>query len=207
MPRLDTVGKLNKMYELFTRADDGKLTSGEVEALAGYFKGLPDTGKAKAKERLVAIYQSSDYTPGMKERFKKALLSAGLSARELSATGPGPNSVDKDKVLDTLNRLSDDGAGEGATKTISFAKLPWDVQPSITDALEALKAKTLRKDRDATFGDPIIKAISEPAKNGRAGALVGFTVELPIYADEHDVDRRLSFSKSGVQVGDEYVGE
>ena len=93
------------------------------------------------------------------------------------------------------------------TKTITLAKVPWDLQSPINESLEALKKKTLKKDANAEFGDLIIKAIYEPDHNGKAGALVGYTVDLGIYSDDHDVDRRLSFSRAGVQVGDEYIGE
>jgi hypothetical protein len=208
MPRIDTVAKLNSMYELFTKKDDGKLTSGEVEALAGFYAGLPAAGKAKAKERLVAIFQSSQYTTGMKERFKKALLGAGLHEADLKAKpSGGMTSVEKEAIFDKISTLSEDGGGDGVTKTITMAKVPWDLQSPLQDSLEALKKKTLKKDPNAEFGDVLIKAIYEPEKNGKPGALAGYTVELGIYADDHDIDRRLSFSTRGVQVGDEYVGE
>jgi hypothetical protein len=208
MPRIDTVTKLNSMYELFTKRDDGKLTSGEVEALAGFYAGLPAAGKAKAKDRLVAIFQSSQYTTGMKERFKKALLGAGLHEADLKAKpAGGMTSVEKEALFDKLSSLSEDGGGDGVTKTISMAKVPWDLQSPLQDALEALKTRTLKKDANAEFGDVLIKAIYEPDKNGKPGPLAGYTIELGIYSDDHDVDRRLSFSRTGVQVGDEYVGE
>lgn len=207
MPRLDTVSKLNSMYELFTRRDDGKLTSGEVEALAGFYAGLPAAGKAKARARLVDIFQASGYTAGTRERFKQALIAAGLPEAALTARPTGMNSVQKEALLERILDLSEDGGGEGVTRTITMAKVPWEVQSPINDALDAVKKKTLKQDPDAEFGDVLIKAVYEATGNGRAGALVGYTVELGIYSDAHDVDRRYTFSRDGVQVGDEYVGE
>ncbi len=207
MPRLGAVGKLNELYELFTRVDGGKLTSGDVEALAGYFKGLPDSAKAKARKRIVAIYRSSAYSVGMKARFKKALLDAGLTPGELSPSSVLAPPLDKPALVASLKRLSDDGEGAGLTKTITLTRIPTGAQPFVKAAIEALKRETVQKDPNSEFGDPLVKVIFSTPRDAGAAELIGFTVEQPVYTEDHEADRRLYFAPSGEQVGDEYVGE
>ena len=58
------------------------------------------------------------------------------------------------------------------------------------------------------LGDPTWSAVyREQGSAGRGKELLGYVIEQPIYADDHDVDRRYYFNLKGALLGDEYCGE
>ncbi|MEW5852007.1 MAG: hypothetical protein AB2A00_24680 [Myxococcota bacterium] len=215
MTRMNALTKLNRMYELFTTGDDKKLNPGETEALAGFFRGLTEAGKAKVKERVIEIYQEASYAPGQRDKFMRDLSQAGISVQELEGntgeTGADLARMTKAAQLDRLQTLDsgDSGGGEGFSKDVRKSDVARDAQAAIASKLEQFKKGVQREHHDeAEFGDLSWRAIyREEGANGRGKELMGYAVEVPIYADEHDVDETLYFNVKGQFAGNVYSGE
>lgn len=215
MTRLNTVDKLNRMYEIFTTNDDKKLNPGETEALAGFFRGLPEAGRAKIRERMVEIYRGSKFDAGTRERFMKELVSAGLTLKDLEGqsgdTGASVLKMSKAAQLERLRALDcgETGGSEGYSKEIRAADVARDARATITTDLKARQKDIQREHHgQAELADPAWRAIyREEGAAGRGKELVGYAVELPVYADDHDVDQTFYFNVKGACVGQEYSGE
>jgi hypothetical protein len=215
MPRLNAVDKLNKMYELFTKNDDRKLNPGETEALVGYYKGLTPAGQTKVKGKLAEIFRDASYASGQRDRFMRDLLGLGFTLADLEGTS-GDNAasflkLSKTAQFEKLQSLfSADGiSGDGFTKEIKPADAARDAKARISTELDKIGNQLQRKYHDeAELGDPTWSAVyREEGSAGRGQELLGYVVEQPIYAEEHDVDRRYFFNLKGELLGDEYCGE
>jgi hypothetical protein len=214
---LTSTDKLNKMIDLFTKGDNGKLDRAETDALAGYYGGLPDAGKAKVKARLVEVYQTSTFAGGQRDRFRDALTAQGLPLRELEGvagdTGATILKMSKGAQLETLSRFDTDegGGGDGFSKTIRPQDAARDAGAKIKAALGAFDKKLTRDnagDESFALGDKQWRALyREPGAHGRGQEVLGYAVTVPIYANDHDVDQALYFNIKGEQVGKIYVGE
>lgn len=215
MPRLNATDKLTKMYELFTRKDDRKLNPGETEAMVGYYKGLTPAGQTKVKDKLVEIFREATYASGQRDRFMRDLLGVGFSLADLEGTAGDTAAsflkLSKSAQFEKLQSLfSADGvSGDGFTKEIRPADAARDAKARITTELDKIGDKLQRTyDNQAELGDPTWSAVyREQGSSGRGKELLGYVVELPIYAEDHDVDRRYFFNLKGVLLGDEYCGE
>jgi hypothetical protein len=80
---MSSLTKLDRMYQLLTAGDDNKLSRGEVDALAGFYKGLAPRSQATVKARMVEIYRDSTYSAGQKSFFRNALEDVGFTTEEL----------------------------------------------------------------------------------------------------------------------------
>ena len=216
MPRLNAVDKLNKMYELFTKGDDRKLNSGETEALVGYFKGLTPAGQTKVKAKLVEIFREAQYDRGQRDRFMQGLLGVGFKLADLEGTAGDTAAsflkMSKSAQFEKLQGLLgwDGGlAGDGYGKEVRPSDVARDAKARITTEMDRIGDKLQREyHNDAELGDPTWTAIyREQGSNGQGKELLGYAVEQPIYAEDHDVDRRYFFNLKGDLLGDVYCGE
>jgi len=215
MPRLNAVDKLNKVYELFTKGDDQKLNSGETEALVGYYKGLTTSGKTKVKSKLVEIFREAQYDRGQRDRFMSDLLGVGFTLADLEGTA-GDTAATFLKLSKTaqFNKLQaldtgESGGGDGFSKDIRASDAARDAKARITTELDKINEKVQREYHNAAeIGDPAWRAVYlEQGSAGRGKELLGYALELPIYADDHDVDRTYYFNLKGDLLGDAYCGE
>ena len=216
MPRLNATDKLTKMYELFTQNDDRKLNPGETEAMVGYYKGLTPAGQTKVKDKLVEIFREATYASGQRDRFLRDLLGVGFTLADLEGTA-GDNAASFLKLSKTAQfeklqaLLGWDGgvSGDGFGKEIRPSDVARDAKARITTELDKIGDQLQREyHNQAELGDPTWTAIyREQGSNGRGKELLGYAVEQPIYADDHDVDRRYFFNLKGDLLGDVYCGE
>ena len=216
MPRLNAVDKLSKMYELFTTGDDRKLNPGETEALVGYYKGLTPAGQTKVKAKLVEIFREAQYVSGQRDKFMQDLLGVGFKLADLEGTSGDTAAsflkMSKSAQFEKLQALlgADGGLpGDGFGKEIRPSDVARDAKARITTELDKIGDKLQREYHDAAeLGDPTWSAVyREQGSAGRGKELLGYVIEQPIYADEHDVDRRYFFNLKGDLLGDVYCGE
>jgi hypothetical protein len=215
MPRLNAVDKLNKMYELFTKGDDRKLNSGETDALVGYYKGLTPAGQTKVKTKLVEIFREAKYDRGQRDRFMQDLLGVGFTLTDLEGTAGDTAAsflkLSKSAQFEKLQALFGAGGmvGDGFTKEINAADVARDAKARITTKMDTIGEQLQRKyHNEAELGDPTWSAVyREQGSAGRGQELLGYVLELPIYAEDHDVDRRYFFNLKGDLLGDVYCGE
>jgi hypothetical protein len=191
------------MYELFTKFDDGKLAAGEVEALAGYYKGLRADAKAKVKAPLVAMFNDSKFAAGAKAKFKTALLDAGLNEADLKKAPGTLTDLEKKTIKDDLYRLADNGGDEGVSKEMTLSQVPWELQSAMNDALANFRQRASIQFPGCEFPDAVVKAVSTA---GARPKLVGYQLEQRVYKGDHDFGSRLFFSKNGISVGEMYAG-
>lgn len=212
---ISSLTKLNRMHEVFADQDNGKLSRGEVDALAGFYQGLAPRSKATVRSRMVEIYQNSTFTKGQKAFFRNNLENVGFSTEELEGIqGHGPEAFARlplDEQFERLQKLGGDW-GDGHTTEIRDGELPRGAGTQIAKGIVAYEKDYRAENRgdgiDYDFHGEIHSAVYlEEGENGRGKGLVGYMVELGIYTGDHDVDEMLYFNRKGQHVGSEYHGE
>lgn len=212
---ISSLKKLNRMYEVFADQDNGKLSRGEVDALAGFYKGLAPRSKATVRDRMVEIYRDSTFTKGQKEFFRNNLEVIGFSTEELEGIkGVGAEAFAKlplDEQFERLQQLGGDW-GDGYTTDIPDRGIPRGASAQIAKGIAAFekdyKAERRGDDIDYDFHGEMRSAVYlEEGDNGKGKGLVGYMVELGIYTGDHDVDEMLYFNRKGQHIGSEYHGE
>jgi len=192
MPIYGSVERLNAMHSLFTTQGNKRLDAGEVDALAAFAKGLPASSEKKVHGRLAEIYQDSKFSSGQKGRMLGLLKSQGFTTQELE-----PGKLSKEAQLDQLRERSDDA------KTIKLSSVDMVTRGKLKAELAKIE-KSIMKDKgaDTIIGDLELKSVRGPKKE-----LLGYIVEIPIYADEHDVDEAHYFNTKAQHLGSDYIGE
>jgi hypothetical protein len=215
MPALNAVNKLNRLVDLFTKGDNAKLDRAETDAIAGYYSGLPEAGKAKVKDRLIEVYQTSTFARGQKSHFMDLLVRSGISIEELEGvkgdTGAGILRMSKAAQLETVSRfyVGEGGGEEGFSKDVRPSDVARDASAKIKTALSKHEKDMLRDHGDETSVTPQTwQAIyREEDSRGRGKELLGYAVEVGVYTGDHDVDEVLFFNIKGEHLGTEYIGE
>ncbi len=211
MPIYSSLDRLNAMHNLFTAQGNGRLDAGEVDALAAFHGGLKGESKAKVHDRLVELYQGSTFSAGQKDRFRAQLQAGGFTLGELEGVDPnsaaGFAKLSKGAQFDRITELASDYADDGATKATKLSSLDMLTRGKLQAALTKVEKQIMKeKGADALIGDIELRAVFVKGAGGKQEQ-VGFRAEIPIYADEHDVDEARYFSMKGVHLGSEYVGE
>ncbi|MBN2359514.1 MAG: hypothetical protein JXR83_08660 [Deltaproteobacteria bacterium] len=215
MPRLDAITKLDKVYQLFTKSDDHMLNPGETEALVGYYKGLTAAGKTKVKRKMIEIFREAEYERGQRDRFIHDLLGVGFTLAELEGTSGDTAAtflrLSKSAQFTRLQDLDcgETGGSEGFCKNVRPGDVARDARSRIAAELDRIGYRLQREhDDEAELGEARWRAVYREQGSSRRGEeLLGYAVELPIYADDHDVDRTYYFNLKGELLGDVYCGE
>lgn len=212
---LSSLNKLNRMYEVFADQDNGKLSRGEVDALAGFYKGLAPRSQASVRDRMVEIYRDSAFTQGQKAFFRNSLEQVGFTTEQLEGiVGHGPEAFARlpaDEQFERLQQLGGDW-GDGHTEALRARDLPRGAATQIAKGLAAFerdyKAERRGDGVDYDFHNTNYSAIYlEEGPDGKGKGLVGYQVEQGIYTGDHDIDEMLYFNRKGQLVGNEYHGE
>lgn len=211
MPIYSSRDRLDAMHNLFTAQGNGRLDAGEVDALAAFHGGLKGDSKAKIHDRMVELYQGSTFSAGQKDRFRGLLQQRGFTVSELEGADPktaaGFAKLSKGAKFDRITELAADGSDEGTTKVTQLSGLDMMTRGKLQAALTKVEKQIMKeKGPDAIIGDVELRSVFVTGAGGKSER-VGFRAEIPIYADDHDVDQAHYFDLKGVHLGSEYVGE
>lgn len=203
---ISSAAKLEGLMQLFVGNDNGKLDQGEIEALTGFFGGLKPASQAKIRPALADIYATSKFSAGQKAKLFAALKQLGFTTKELEGVSDdNATSFVKLSKQAQLTKLLDIEQGNvGACKDVVAADAATDARSKIATDQKQVQAEFVRQHSDAEFSDPTWQALYA---KGDKTELLGYALLVPIYADEHDVDRMYFYNLRGVRVGEEYRGE
>lgn len=207
---ISSAAKLEGMYELFTRGDNA-LGRGEVDALSGWYQALTARSQGAVKDRMLEIYQGSEFQRGQKEWFRRGLMDAGFTLAELEGVDPntpdGFAQLSKQAQYERLRALRG-FLGEGAEQDISWNQINAGARPKIRAAIEAFQ-EDFEGDQDIPVyytGESVTAIYLGERENGRPEGLVGYAVEVGIDI-EYEADRTLYFNRTGEHLGTVYSGE
>lgn len=212
---LPSLQKLNALHSTFVDQDNGRLSRGEVDAIAGFYKGLPARSQDSIRDRMIEIYRESTFSRGQKDFFRNLLQGAGFSTEELegiSAKGAeGFAKLPKAEQFDRLVQLGGDW-GDGFSVKIASKDIAPGARSAIAKNIAAFE-KDYRAERagdgiDYMFEGERYQAVYlEEGAHGKGKELVGYMAELGIYTGDHDVDQMLYFNRKGEALGSRYHGE
>ncbi len=187
MPIYSSIDRLNAMHELFTAQGNGKLDAGEVDALAGFYSGLPASSRAKIETRLVDILDHSKMAPAQRAHLRQLLSEVGLQT---------------DPKLEALLASND-------TKSIFLKDIPATARAKIRSEVSKWVAARIDELEAADGYDPDMDSVSaesyEAVKSG--GKVIGYRVHIPVYQADHDAGSQLTFDLKGKLVDETYEGE
>lgn len=211
MPIYSSLDRLNAMHQLFTAQGNGKLDAGEVDALAAFHGGLDTNSRAKIHGRVVEMYQTSTFSTGQRDRMRGLLQKGGFTMKELEgadpATASGFAKLPKTAQLERIMELASEYADDGATKVVKLKNLDMVTRGKLTSALSKVEKDIMKeKGSDATIGDIELRQVFVVNQAGKREQ-VGYRAEVPIYANDHDVDEAHYFNLKLQHLGSEYVGE
>jgi hypothetical protein len=207
MPIYSSLDRLNAMHSLFTTQGNGRLDAGEVDALAGFHKGLSGTSQDKIHDRVVELYQGSKFSAGQKDRLRGLLQTQGFTMKELEGADPstaaGFAKLPLSAQLERLQELGAEGSEDGVSKKVKLSSLDMITQGKLKAGLAKVEKQIMAEHGpDTTIGTAELRSIAL-----KGSSVVGFVFEVPIYANEHDVDEAHYFNLKGQHLGSEYVGE
>lgn len=212
---MSSLDKLNAMHAAFVDRDNGRLSRGEVDALAGFYDGLAPRSQATIRDRMIEIYRESSFSRGQKSFFRNMLEDVGFTTEQLEGIeGHGAEAFAKlprDEQLERLKRLGGYW-GDGHSPQIEARDIPRGARTQIAKGIAAFE-KDYRAERagdgiDYLFHSERYQAVYlEQGEDGRGKGLVGYMAELGIYTGNHDVDQMLYFDRRGQLLGSQYHGE
>lgn len=212
MPIYSSLDRLNAMHALFTTQGNGKLDAGEVEALAAFHGGLPASSQSKIHGRMVELYQTSKFSSGQQANMLSALKGQGFTTKELEKADPnsaaGFAKLSIAAQSDRIRELADEYSDEGSTKNIKLSSLDMMTAGKLKAAMNKLEKDIMKEHPgDETFiGDTSLKAIFVKTEANKLEK-VGYQIEMPYYADEHDAGKRAFFNLKGQALGVDWFGE
>ncbi|MBI2376987.1 MAG: hypothetical protein HYV07_23505 [Deltaproteobacteria bacterium] len=211
MPIYGSLDRLNAMHSLFTGEGNKKLDAGEVDALAAFHGGLPASSRGKIKERLAEIYRDGKFSTGQKARFFDLLKAQGFTTEQLEGasadSAQGFMKLSKHAQLERLMELASEGSDEGVTKKLSLSSLDMNTAGRVKAELKKIEKSLLREHGADAELDVSGKGLRGVYSTVEGKQLLGYRIEVPIYAQDHDQGRAYYFNLKGEKVGDEYIGE
>jgi hypothetical protein len=96
------------------------LDAGEVDALAGFHKGLSGSSQDKIHDRVVELYQGSKSRPARRTACAALLQTQGFTVKELEGADPstaaGFAKLPLSAQLERLQELGAEGSEDGVSK-------------------------------------------------------------------------------------------
>ncbi len=208
---LSSSAKFDAMVNVFSAAD-GKLNRGEVDAIAGFYKGLSPTSQAKIADQVTALYRGASYWSGQQERFFHLLVDAGLPLPTLE--GQSGDSVQGFASLSHVAQFESmsehvfgwSGDYDHLPKIVA-ADIPLGPRAKISVQIKKFIAENLKEDQVEDSMDTGWHSSHLMDENGKIGEQIGYLVQVVTEYGGATGANLHFFNLKGEHIGKEYNGE